>query len=55
MFDFVCLLSVTSVTLILRDFEGVAHSNGVAGSDNDKEIHFSTRHIKGLSLYFPFH
>jgi len=35
--------NVSSVTLILRDFDGVAHT---CGSDSAKEIHFSTRHIQ---------
>ncbi|KIJ53422.1 hypothetical protein M422DRAFT_775954 [Sphaerobolus stellatus SS14] len=39
--------NVASVTLILRDFDGVAHTHSSAGSEADKEIHFSTRHIKG--------
>ncbi|GJJ09968.1 hypothetical protein Clacol_004193 [Clathrus columnatus] len=38
--------NVASVTLILRDFDGVAHTFGTPANDADKEIHFSTRHIK---------
>jgi hypothetical protein len=40
---------VASVTLILRDFAGIAHTNGSIANDADKEIHFSTRHIQGKS------
>ncbi|KAF8527666.1 hypothetical protein JB92DRAFT_3081471 [Gautieria morchelliformis] len=39
--------NIASVTLILRDFDGVAHTHGSAANDADKEIHFSTRHIQG--------
>ncbi|KAF8573565.1 BSP-domain-containing protein [Ramaria rubella] len=39
--------NVASVSLILRDFPGVAHTHGSPANDADKEIHFSTRHIQG--------
>lgn len=42
---------IISVTLILRDFEGVAHTNGSAARESDKEIHFSTRHIIGRHMF----
>ncbi|KAF8527658.1 hypothetical protein JB92DRAFT_2805341 [Gautieria morchelliformis] len=37
--------NIASVTLILRDFDGVAYSH--SANDADKEIHISTRHIQG--------
>jgi len=38
--------NIASITLVLRDFAGVAHTHGSAANDADKEIHFSTRHIQ---------
>jgi len=34
-----------SVTLILRDMDGVAYTTGLAMDDDHKEIHFNTRYI----------
>ena len=59
LYTYISLLlhSVASVTLILRDFDGVAHSHGSAINNADKEIHFSTKHIQGIthiSPYYPY-
>ena len=38
-----------SVTLILRDMDGVAYTTGSDLDDDHKEIHFSTRYIAGIT------
>lgn len=41
--------AVRSVTLHLREFDGVAHTCGSQLDNDHKELHFSTQYIAGLS------
>ena len=38
-----------SVTVVLRDMDGVAYTTGIQLDSDHKEIHFSTRYIAGIS------
>jgi hypothetical protein len=40
-----CIPPTRSVTLIVRDLDGVAYTTGLELDDDHKEIHFSTQHI----------
>jgi hypothetical protein len=43
------LPTTRSVTLVLRDIDGVAYTTGLDLDDDHKEIHFSTKHIERVS------
>ena len=41
-----CIPPTRSVTLVIRDMEGVAYTTGLDLDDDHKEIHFSTKYIE---------
>ncbi|CBX99277.1 hypothetical protein IAQ61_000609 [Plenodomus lingam] len=47
--DKTCIPDTRSVTLILRDMDGVAYTTGRDIDDDHKEIHFNTRYIAQVS------
>lgn len=44
--------AIRSVTLHVREFDGVAHTNGSHLDEQHKEIHLSTSYLAGVSLLF---
>ena len=44
-----CIPPTRSITLVLRDMDGVAYTTGLDIDDDHKEIHLSTKYIEYIS------